>query len=99
MPSGKGARLALKKQYPRVHAVLIGGINDILTNVCLTNAYPDGPEMSNEFGRGALLRAAKDLNDRDILTRLKTNEKYWRPLSNIVSVLRIDAFHLVLTLL
>lgn len=84
IPRG-GGRPKLKKQPRRVRLVAKLAIDDILANVCLTNAYPDGPEMVSDFGRGALIRSARSLNDKAIVQRLKQSDAYWKPFATFVS--------------
>ncbi len=80
-----GGRLKLKKQRPRVRRVAKQAIEDMLINVCTVNAYPDGPDKTNEFAQSSLRRSAKALGDTDIARRLKHDDKYWKKLATIVS--------------
>ncbi len=80
-----GGRLKLKKQRPRVRHVAKQAIEDMLINVCTVNAYPDGPDKTNEFAQSSLRRSAKALGDMDIARRLKHDDKYWKKLATIVS--------------
>ncbi|RDX49825.1 hypothetical protein OH76DRAFT_1418297 [Lentinus brumalis] len=78
-----GSRLKLKKQRPRVRRIAKQAIEDMLINVCTVNAYPNGPDKTNEFAQSSLRRSVKALGDMDIARRLKHNDKYWKKLATI----------------
>ncbi|RDX39857.1 hypothetical protein OH76DRAFT_1367103, partial [Lentinus brumalis] len=78
-----GGRLKLKKQRPRVKRVTKQAIEDMMLNVCITNAYPDSPDKTNDFAQKSLIRSAKSVGDTDIAGRLKRDEKYWKRLATI----------------
>lgn len=80
-----GGRLKLKKQRPRVRRIAKQAIEDVLINVCTVNAYPDGPDKTNDFAQTSLLRSAKALGDKEVARRVKHEEKYWKKLATIVS--------------
>ncbi|KAI0704545.1 hypothetical protein C8Q76DRAFT_697139 [Earliella scabrosa] len=89
--SKNGGRLKLKKQRPRVAQVARRAVDNIQANVCLTNAFPDGAEKTTDFARKALLKAAKDLGDQEIVRRLKRDGPYCKKLTSI-PVQRIPNF-------
>ncbi|RDX51306.1 hypothetical protein OH76DRAFT_1481588 [Lentinus brumalis] len=78
-----GGRLKLKKQRPRVRRIAKQAIEDVLINVCTVNAYPDGPDKTNDFAQTSLLRSAKALGDKEVARRVKHEEKYWKKLATI----------------
>ncbi|RDX47622.1 hypothetical protein OH76DRAFT_1419473 [Lentinus brumalis] len=79
----RGGRLKLKNQRPRVGRVAKQAIDDMLLSVCIINAYPDGPDKSNDFAQSSLRRSAKALGDMDIARRLKHDDKYCKKLATI----------------
>ncbi|RPD72205.1 hypothetical protein L226DRAFT_442490, partial [Lentinus tigrinus ALCF2SS1-7] len=78
-----GGRLRLKGQRPRVKLVAKEAIQETLTNICVTNAYPEGPDKNDIFARDSLIRSAKALHDKEIAQRCKHDELYWRKLGTI----------------
>ncbi|KAI0716909.1 hypothetical protein C8Q76DRAFT_795146 [Earliella scabrosa] len=89
--SKNGGRLKLKKQRPRVAQVARRAVDNIQASVCLTNAFPDGAEKTTDFARKALVKAAKDLGDQEIVRRLKRDAPYCKKLTSI-PVQRIPNF-------
>ncbi|KAH9850540.1 hypothetical protein C2E23DRAFT_887417 [Lenzites betulinus] len=83
-----GPKLALTNQCPCVKAVAHQAIEDVLIDVCLKNAFPEGPNKHNQFTRPTLIRVAKELKCSDIVQRLKTDQTYSRYLGSI----RISTF-------
>ncbi|RPD72983.1 hypothetical protein L226DRAFT_524415 [Lentinus tigrinus ALCF2SS1-7] len=78
-----GGRLRLKAQHPRVKLVAKEAIQETLTNICVINAYPEGPDKNDIFARDSLIRSAKALHDTEIAQRCKHDELYWRKLGTI----------------
>ncbi|KAI0351067.1 hypothetical protein OH77DRAFT_1430299 [Trametes cingulata] len=79
----RGGKISLKAQHPRVRAVAKKAIKEILASLCLTNAFPEGPEKHGRFARSALAASAEKLNHQDILERLKNDQEYARALATI----------------
>ncbi|KAL1937052.1 hypothetical protein VTO73DRAFT_15570 [Trametes versicolor] len=69
-------KLKLKEQHRRVRRVIHHGINTMLADVALKNAFPDGPEKQGEIVKRALLSAASHFAYDDISRRLRKEEDY-----------------------
>ncbi|KAI0635790.1 hypothetical protein C8Q77DRAFT_1207724 [Trametes polyzona] len=86
-----GPRLSLGIQRPRVRTVAKRAIDDVLLNVCLKNAFPEGPDKHNQFTRPTLIRIATELGFKDIARRLNSDVVYSRHLGSIPAQ-RISTF-------
>ena len=79
------SRLSLRAQHTRVKRVASRAIDELLADVCLVNAFPDGPEKSSDFGKRALIKSAKACGYTTIVQRLQKDKRYCLKLSSIVS--------------
>ncbi|KAI0648458.1 hypothetical protein C8Q79DRAFT_906184, partial [Trametes meyenii] len=86
-----GPKLGLGAQRPRVKAVAQKAITEVIADVCLKNAFPEGPEKHNGFTCPTLVRVATELGYNDIVRRLKTDKKYAHYLGSIPAQ-RISTF-------
>ncbi|KAL1941439.1 hypothetical protein VTO73DRAFT_7256 [Trametes versicolor] len=86
-----GPKLALGPQHRCVKIVAKRAINDVLIDVCLKNAFPEGPDKHNQFTHPTLIRVARDLEMHDIARRLKNDLTYSRYLGSIPAQ-RISTF-------
>ena len=66
----KEGRIRLTDQPGRIQRVCTAAIKELLTNICVKNAFPDGPEKSSDFAKSALITAAKSLKYDDIRKKL-----------------------------
>ncbi|EIW53614.1 uncharacterized protein TRAVEDRAFT_23899 [Trametes versicolor FP-101664 SS1] len=69
-------KLKLKEQHRRVRRIIQHGINTMLADVLLKNAFPDGPERQGQIVKRALLSAASHFAYDDISRRLRKQEDY-----------------------
>ncbi|KAH9852997.1 hypothetical protein C2E23DRAFT_885337 [Lenzites betulinus] len=86
-----GPKLALGCQHPRVRAVAKAAIDEVQANVCLNNAFPEGPDKHNQFTLPTLVRVAQKLGYPDIARRVQTDMIYSRHLGSIPAQ-RISTF-------
>ncbi|KAI0631685.1 hypothetical protein C8Q77DRAFT_1074678 [Trametes polyzona] len=76
-------RLRLKEQHRRVRRVIQHGIEFTLAEVCLQNAFPDSSQDHLKMVYRAILKAADELDDQDIVRRLKKKDNYAAELCKI----------------
>ncbi|KAH9847583.1 hypothetical protein C2E23DRAFT_847901 [Lenzites betulinus] len=86
-----GPKLALGVQLPRVRAVAKAAIDEVQADVCLKNAFPEGPDKHNQFTLPTLVRVAQKLGYADIVRRVQTDITYSRHLGSIPAQ-RISTF-------
>ncbi|RPD72980.1 hypothetical protein L226DRAFT_572755 [Lentinus tigrinus ALCF2SS1-7] len=85
VPASKG-HLKLTDQHHRVRRLVQAAIHEVLIIVCTQNAFPEGTGDSVNYARRALINAAKSVNDKDVLRRLKSDDKpYWQKLASMVT--------------
>ncbi|KAI0702192.1 hypothetical protein C8Q76DRAFT_697914 [Earliella scabrosa] len=77
------SKLSLRAQHGRVKRVASRAIDELLTDVCLINAFPDGPEKSSDFAKCALIKSAKAYGYTNIVNRLKKDKHYCLKLTTI----------------
>ncbi|KAI1782241.1 hypothetical protein LXA43DRAFT_861346, partial [Ganoderma leucocontextum] len=76
-------RVQLTDQHGQVQRVCAVAIKEVLTNICIKNTFPDGPEKSGDFAKSALINAAKSLKYNEVAKKLRTDVEYWRKLASI----------------
>ncbi|KAI0629512.1 hypothetical protein C8Q77DRAFT_1065182, partial [Trametes polyzona] len=69
-------RLKLREQHRRVRRLIQRGIDFTLAEICLQNAFPDTSQDHIKIVYRALLKAADELSDEDIMRRLKRKDDY-----------------------
>ncbi|KAI1788559.1 hypothetical protein LXA43DRAFT_872610, partial [Ganoderma leucocontextum] len=79
----KEGRVRLTDQHGQVQRVCAVAIKEVLTNICIKNIFPDGPEKSGDFAKSALINAAKSLKYNEVAKKLRTDVEYWRKLASI----------------
>ncbi|RPD75018.1 hypothetical protein L226DRAFT_522805 [Lentinus tigrinus ALCF2SS1-7] len=85
VPPLKG-HLKLTDQHHHVKRLVQAAIHKVLIIVCTQNAFPEGTGKSINYARRALITAAKSFNDKDMVRRLKSDDKvYWQKLASMVT--------------
>ncbi|KAI0639899.1 hypothetical protein C8Q77DRAFT_1214291 [Trametes polyzona] len=84
-------KLKLKEQHGRVRRVLNRSIDLVLADICLHNAFPETAQDHVKVAYRALIKAADELDDKDIVRRLKKRDNYALELTKVPSQ-RIPTF-------
>ena len=82
---GNKGRYRLLEQPPRVRKVAKDAISCVESEICLKNAFPDGPEKYDVFARRILVKCAEANGDRELAKKLKDDADYAHDLASIVS--------------
>ncbi|KAI0629565.1 hypothetical protein C8Q77DRAFT_1181024 [Trametes polyzona] len=69
-------RFKLREQHRRVRRVIQRAIDITLAEVCLQNAFPDTSQQHLKIVYHAVLKAAEELDDQDVVRRLKKKDDY-----------------------
>ena len=78
-------KIGLKDQHLRVRRVATIANQNIMADVLLVDAFPDGLGKTTDFARYALIKAAEEKEYGKMVRRLKTDKTYWTKLGSIVS--------------
>ena len=82
----KTGRPDLLKQHRRVRHVAKAAIDQVLGQICLKNAFPEGPDKFDTFIRRILVQTAEKAGDKELVKKLKSDIDYAHSLAHIVSI-------------
>lgn len=78
-----GGPLLLMSQVPRVRSVARAAIDQVLVDLCFTDAFPD-VFMQTKYAFTALVKCAEKLGHHDIAQRISNDQGYAKALAAIV---------------